>query len=58
MIFLNIVGVLVLYAVWKLEKQAVGNTRDMDHVSGCLIPTLIAACICWVFFDLAFKILG
>lgn len=58
MLLLNIIGVLVLYAIWKFENEARGGVKDMDHVSGCLIPTLIAACICWIFFDLAFKVLG
>lgn len=58
MIFLNIMGVLILYIVWKVEKELVRDGRDRDNVTAFLIPCLMAASICWVIFDLIFMILG
>lgn len=56
MIILNILGVLILYIVWKMEKEANGGVRNMDTVSAFLIPCLIAVSICWIIFDILIKV--
>lgn len=56
MIFLNIMGVLILYIIWKIEKELVRDGRDRDNVTAFLIPCLMAASICWILFDILLKV--
>jgi hypothetical protein len=56
MIILNIIGVLILYVIWKMEKEANGGVRNMDTVSAFLIPCLMAVSICWIIFDILLKV--
>ena len=56
MIILNILGVILLYLLWKIERSFAGSIKDMDTVTGFLLPLMIAVSICWVIFDLIFKV--
>lgn len=55
MIILNIIGVLILWAVWKMDKAANGGKAG-DTVSAFLIPCLMAVSICWVILDIIFML--
>ena len=56
MIILNILGVILLYLLWKMERSSAGSIRDMDTVTGFLLPLMIAVSICWIIFDLIFMV--
>lgn len=56
MIILNIIGVIILWAIWRMEKVANGGVKNMDNVAAFLIPCLIAASICWIIFDILIRI--
>lgn len=56
MIILNIIGVLILYVIWKMEKEVAGGVKNMDNVTAFLIPCLMAVSICWIILDIIFKV--
>lgn len=56
MIILNIIGVLILWTVWKMEKAAYRGAKSADTVSAFLIPCLIAVSICWIILDIIFML--
>jgi len=58
MIILNILGVILLYIIWKMDRNSVESYKDMDTVSAFLLPLMMAVSICWVLFDLLFMVIG
>lgn len=56
MIILNILGVVLLYLLWKMERNSAGSIKDMDTVVGFLLPLMIAVSICWIIFDIIISI--
>ena len=57
MIILNILGVVLLYAIWKMDRNSVNSYKEMDTVSAFLLPLMMAVSICWVIFDLLFMVI-
>jgi hypothetical protein len=56
MIILNVMGVILLYLLWRMERASAGNVRDMDTVVAFLLPMMMAVSICWIIFDLIFMV--
>jgi hypothetical protein len=57
MIILNILGVVLLYAIWKMDRNSAGSYKEMDTVGAFLLPLMMAVSICWIIFDLIFTII-
>lgn len=55
MIILNIIGVIILWAIWRMDKAANGGKAG-DTVSAFLIPCLMAVSICWIVLDIIFML--
>jgi len=56
MLFLNILGVFLLVLLYKMDRASVESHKDMDTVSGFLLPLMIAVSICWIIFDIIIKL--
>jgi len=57
MIILNILGVALLYALWRMDRNSAGSYKEMDTVGAFLLPLMMVVSICWVIFDLLFMII-
>jgi hypothetical protein len=57
MIILNVLGVALLYALWRMDRNSAGSYKEMDTVGAFLLPLMMAVSICWIIFDLIFTII-
>ena len=57
MIILNVLGVGILYALWRMDRNSAGSYKQMDTVGAFLLPLMMAVSICWIILDLIFTII-